>query len=157
MIHVDIHFKNVKGHNRYKYQVITVVMAYTGIFGKDVKKYLGGKLLFHLKADGVLIIYPPYAWDGSSGPVYDSKGTMLASLVHDIIYQMLRDELLLKPEDFDFGIEAYNEAFVKLRNQGDVLYRKIMLDDGVWRIWAWIQYRGLICWGRSSALPDFLK
>jgi hypothetical protein len=44
--------------------------------------------------DGTLVISPGYAWDGASGPTYDSKSSMRASLVHDALYQLMRLGLL---------------------------------------------------------------
>ena len=35
-----------------------------------------------------------YAWDGCSGPAIDRPVTMLASLVHDGLYQLMRERLL---------------------------------------------------------------
>jgi hypothetical protein len=36
-----------------------------------------------LDVDGTLTIRAGYAWDGASGPTYDSKSSMRGSLVHD--------------------------------------------------------------------------
>lgn len=46
--------------------------------------------LVRLKPNGSLIIYPRYAWDGASGPTWDSKSSMIGSLVHDVLYQLIR-------------------------------------------------------------------
>ncbi len=40
--------------------------------------------------EGNTVIYPRYAWDGASGPTYDSLNTMIASLIHDLLYQFIR-------------------------------------------------------------------
>lgn len=32
-----------------------------------------------------------YAWDGPSGPIIDAKSTMRGSLVHDALYQLMRE------------------------------------------------------------------
>ena len=38
-----------------------------------------------------------YAWDGASGPTWDTAEAKRASLIHDVIYQMIaEDELSLK-------------------------------------------------------------
>jgi hypothetical protein len=47
-------------------------------------------------ANGWIIIWKGYAWDGASGPTYDSKNSMIGSLVHDFLYQLMRDGLLLR-------------------------------------------------------------
>jgi hypothetical protein len=42
-------------------------------------------------SDGWIIIWEGYAWDGASGPTYDSKNSMVGSCVHDFLYQLMRD------------------------------------------------------------------
>lgn len=37
-----------------------------------------------------------YSWDGASGPTIDTKNTMIAALVHDILYQAIAGGLLSK-------------------------------------------------------------
>ena len=46
--------------------------------------------LITLTTAGLLVIQPYYAWDGPSGPMIDTKGTMTPSLVHDALYQLMR-------------------------------------------------------------------
>jgi hypothetical protein len=45
-------------------------------------------------ADGWLRIRAGYAWDGASGPTWDSKSSMRGSVVHDALYQLMRLGLL---------------------------------------------------------------
>lgn len=47
-----------------------------------------------LSVEGQLIIKKGYAWDGPSGPTIDTKNTLRGSLVHDALYQLMREELL---------------------------------------------------------------
>lgn len=54
----------------------------------------GGKVAASLDMDGWLTIEPGYAWDGPSSIAIDTETFMLPSLVHDVLYQMLRLELL---------------------------------------------------------------
>jgi hypothetical protein len=44
-----------------------------------------------LTYDGWLWIRHGYAWDGPSGPTWDTKDGMRGSLVHDALYQLMRD------------------------------------------------------------------
>lgn len=44
--------------------------------------------------DGVLTIKKGYAWDGASGPVINTQNTLIASLVHDVLYQAMRLNLI---------------------------------------------------------------
>ena len=47
-----------------------------------------------LNRAGVLSIGTAYAWDGPSGPTHDDAQGMLASLVHDALYQLMRERIL---------------------------------------------------------------
>jgi hypothetical protein len=42
-----------------------------------------------LNSEGRLVIEEGYAWDGPSGPTFDTKNFMRGSLVHDILYQFM--------------------------------------------------------------------
>lgn len=44
-----------------------------------------------LDVDGMLSIKEGYAWDGPSGPTVDTKDSMRGSLVHDALYQLMRE------------------------------------------------------------------
>ena len=49
-----------------------------------------------LTPDGTLSIGDGYAWDGPSGPTVDTPNFMRGSLVHDVLYQLMRNKLLDK-------------------------------------------------------------
>lgn len=49
---------------------------------------------FSLFTSGLLTIKKGYRWDGASGPTIDTKSVIYASLIHDILYQMLRENQL---------------------------------------------------------------
>jgi hypothetical protein len=75
--------------------------------------------LIHLSADGVLTIKAGYRWDGASGPTFDTPSTMFASLVHDALYQLMREEAIgqewrLRADDLLGRImkSAYRSQFV---------------------------------------------
>jgi len=40
--------------------------------------------------DGILVINKGYQWDGASGPTIDTQNTIIASCIHDVLYQMIR-------------------------------------------------------------------
>lgn len=44
-----------------------------------------------LSVNGNLWLAPYYAWDGASGPMPDFNSIMRASLVHDALYQLMRE------------------------------------------------------------------
>jgi hypothetical protein len=70
-----------------------------------------------LTPEGELIIRSGYAWDGPSGPTFDTPSSIRGSLVHDALYQLLRAELL--------PIDARDIA-------DQELYR-ICVEDGMWK------------------------
>ena len=44
--------------------------------------------------NGTIFVNKGYAWDGASGPVFNTKNTLVASLVHDALYQAQRLNLI---------------------------------------------------------------
>lgn len=44
--------------------------------------------------NGTIFVNKGYAWDGASGPVFNTKNTLVASLVHDVLYQAQRLNLI---------------------------------------------------------------
>lgn len=77
-----------------------------------------------LTLDGVLEIKAGYAWDGASGPTFDTKSTMRASLVHDALYQLMRAGKLSQED----------------RAAADRLLYDLMIQDGAfkWRAKLWL-------------------
>ena len=90
---------------------------------------------------GILSVHSGYAWDGPSGPTIDTKNFMRGSLVHDALYQLMRERFL--PETF--------------RARADVLLRDLCLEDGMWRIRAWWVYQGVRFGGGPAAAPKNVK
>lgn len=74
-----------------------------------------------------LFIYRDYAWDGPSGPAVDTPSFMRASLVHDALYQLMREGKL--PESY--------------RKAADDLMRQICREDGMCWLRAWWCYRAV--------------
>lgn len=68
---------------------------------------------------GRLTIIKGYAWDGPSGPTVDTPSFMRGSLIHDALYQLIREGYL----PFEMRIEA------------DKILKSICLEDGMkeWR------------------------
>jgi hypothetical protein len=80
--------------------------------------------------DSTLIIRRGYAWDGASGPTWDTLEAKRASLVHDVLYQMISEGQLPLPA----------------REQADQLFLDLLKEDGMSKIrrtlWWW-QYASL--------------
>lgn len=86
-----------------------------------------------LDIDGVLTIEKGYAWDGPSGPSFDTKSFMRGSLVHDALYQLMSEGRLNK----------------EYRSDADNLLRQICLEDGMSRFRAWYVYKAVRLFGRK--------
>ena len=77
-----------------------------------------------------------YSWDGASGPTIDSDNSIRAGLVHDVLYQAIREGRL--PESY--------------RKRADKIFRRILKEDGMtWvRRWAW--YLAVRAFGGPNAV-----
>ena len=107
----------------------------------DLGKWIGDRNariphVMELEA-GVLHIRAGYCWDGMSGGAFDTKTAMRGSLVHDALYQLLREGRL-------------DPAY---RLGADRALRGICIEDGMWRIRANFDYRILRRFGWRAARP----
>jgi hypothetical protein len=96
----------------------------------------GGKWVT-LSKTGRLTIKKGYAWDGPSGPTIDTPNFMRGSLVHDALYQLMREKLLKQNK----------------RKPADVLLWMICLKDGMSRPRADYVYHAVRTFGGGSARP----
>ena len=90
-----------------------------------------------MNRSGRLTTKKGYAWDGPSGPAIDSKNFMRGSLVHDALYQLMRQRLL--PQ--------------RARRRADQLLRDICRQDGMSKGRADYVYHAVRVLGGSSARP----
>jgi len=121
----------IKYRDGYKYQLAEGYAVQTSIAPRE---HIATEYII-LSTNGVLVINKGYAWDGPSGPTIDSKNFMRGSLVHDSLYQLMREGLL--PEFW--------------RDEADKELRRICIEDGMWKIRAWWVYRAVQDFGGSSA------
>ena len=75
-----------------------------------------------LDTEGNITIREGYAWDGPSGPTIDTLTFMRGSLVHDALYQLMRENHLNHSE---------------YRGPADRVLQKICKEDGMWSLRAW--------------------
>lgn len=110
----------------------------TNILQKYLHLNVVRERLFTFGSDGLLTIKVGYAWDGPSGPTFDTSDSMRASLVHDVLYQMIGHKLL--PLEF--------------RDDADYLFYDILREDGMadFRAWAWC--RAVRAFGEGPAVAD---
>lgn len=85
-----------------------------------------------LDVDGTLTIRAGYAWDGPSGPTFDTPSFMRGSVVHDALYQLMAENM----------IDARS-----CRQLADEILRDICIDDGMWRIRALWVYAAVRAFG----------
>lgn len=96
----------------------------------------------NLDKNGKLIVKGGYAWDGPSGPVIDTEENMRASLVHDALYQLMRNKKL--------STRGHRRA-------ADQLFKDICIADGVSKFRAKAYYRALRRFGKPAASPKNKK
>ena len=88
--------------------------------------------------EGYTTICLGYAWNGASGPTWDTLNSMIGSLVHDVIYQLIRLGL----------IDSYYKEY------GDQVLHDLCTDDGMytWRAdyWRW----AVLNFGMGSTRPS---
>ena len=78
--------RTLKYTKGYKYQVDELHSVLTPVKGVVI-----GDEFFTLHATGLLVIRRGFTWDGASGPTFDTKNSMRASLVHDVFCICMRD------------------------------------------------------------------
>ncbi|MBI4191956.1 MAG: DUF1353 domain-containing protein [Betaproteobacteria bacterium] len=87
---------------------------------------------------GTLTVKKGYAWDGPSGPTIDTLNFMRGSLVHDALYQLMRERHI----DGD-----------RYRETADRLLQTICKEDGMNSLRAWWVYQGVRFGGGPAADP----
>jgi hypothetical protein len=95
-----------------------------------------------LDAVGNFLVKKGYAWDGPSGPVKDTRENMRASLVHDALYQLMRNKKL--------SARTHRKA-------ADKLFKEMCKDDGVSNLVASTYYKALRKFGKPAASPQNKK
>jgi hypothetical protein len=88
-----------------------------------------------LSPDGTLFLASGYAWDGPSGPTFDTPDFMRGSLVHDGLYQLIRERHI--------PMDPYRE-------QADRLLRAHCIEDGMSGLRAWYVYQAVRLRGDDS-------
>jgi hypothetical protein len=131
---VKVHYRKLKG---YKYQIRRRYTYRVNIYPlkpprRSVARYLG------LSHDGILTLKNEYAWDGPSGPTIDTRDFIRGSLVHDGLYQLMREGVL------DYKVH---------RKRADEIFREILVDDGMCRFRAWYVYQAVHIFAEGGARP----
>ena len=115
----------------YKYQTKKDYRTRVAIWGYNVSSQF-----IMLNEAGTLFIRSGYAWDGPSGPAIDTKNFMRGSLVHDALYQLMREGLLDSEQS---------------RAVADKELQRICLEDGMSRLRAWWVYKAVKLFGGPAS------
>ncbi|MHC4648863.1 MAG: hypothetical protein ACYTBJ_25685 [Planctomycetota bacterium] len=81
---------------------------------------------------GRLVIEPFYEWDGPSGPAIDTDNFMDGSLVHDLLYQFMREGHLSR---WKYRRKADKEMRLQCKQDGMSFIRR-------WYTWAAVRIGG---------------
>mgnify|MGYP001588064902 CR=1 FL=1 len=90
--------------------------------------------------DGMLLIRKGYAWDGPSGPAIDTQNFMVGSLVHDALYQLMREGHLSQV----------------WRKTADEELVRLCAEDGMWALRRKWVYDGVRLGGGPAARDEKL-
>lgn len=128
---------HIKYRSGYKYQLVEEYSVEVGIrpAAPIDTDYIA------LNVGGLLTVKKGYAWDGPSGPTFDTKNFMRGSLVHDALYQLMRNELL--PAD--------------RREAADLELHRLCREDGMSRFRAWYVLLGVRKFADFAATPESRK
>lgn len=127
----------IKYKKGFKYQLAEQCITIIGIFPKeDIETRF-----IVLRKNGFLLIETGYAWDGPSGPTIDTSNFMKASLIHDALYQLIRQGHL----SFSY------------RGIADKELHRICLEDGMCKFRANYIYKAVCKHGGPSASPNNIK
>lgn len=130
--------KGIRYRAGYKYQLAEDYELKIGITPEeDVRMEF-----IELSAEGDLLLRKGYAWDGPSGPAFDTRNFMRGSLVHDALYQLMRRERLSQK---------------KWRDEADDLLRRHCREDGMSWLRAWWTYKAVRAFGHAPSDPASRK
>lgn len=117
----------------YKYDLVDAFSIQT-----NIKSFYIDTAWYRLSKDGVLVIHSRYCWDGATDPGIDTKNFMISSLVHDVLYQAMREGHLPRTK----------------RKAADKELRRICLEQGMSKLRAWWVYKFVRIMGKRYAMPE---
>lgn len=123
---LKLKYQKIRG---YKYRLVEPFSWRVDIHVESNLSVPGGWVV--LRVGGWMHFRPGYAWDGASGPAVDTRTWMVASLVHDGLYQIIRAN----------GLEP------KARRAADNHMRQILIGSGMNPFRAWYSYAAVRLFG----------
>ena len=127
----SIKYRPLKG---YKYMLME---PYEYDTGWRLEKPCGHWLILQLTTMGMLKIAESYCWDGPSGTTIDTPNFMRGSLVHDALYQFIRE----------------GQLPANRRKDADDILRRICRVDGMSPFRAWYVYHSVRAFGGAAIKP----
>jgi hypothetical protein len=121
----------------YKYQLETTEKYDTGIKGSPALC----EPFLELFANGKLVILRGYAWDGPSGPSFDTHNFMRGSLVHDALYQLM----------------GRGNLSTGYKEKADRLLQQICIEDGMCSFRAWYVYQAVRFFGSGTTVRTLVN
>ena len=118
MINVKVRVKyeisrNVFYRKGFKYQLTQVCIFQSSVY--PPRNIITP--FYEIHSNGIIIAKIGYAYDGASGPTFDSRCSMRPALGHDVVYQAMREGLL----DWHFKT-AIDDNFYEW-----------LIEDGMWK------------------------
>jgi hypothetical protein len=128
--------QSISYRSGYKYQLAA---TYTHTLPAEFQPYLFNcEDEFLSIRNGCLVIAHGYAWDGPSGPTIDTKNFMRGSLVHDALYQLMRQGVIPR----------------RCKDAADRELQRMCIEDGMSSIRAWWVLTGLEQFGAKATISN---
>lgn len=120
-------YKKIKYQNGYKYKLYSRYKFQTQILNQSIITQE-----YSLSPDGMLVIGKSYVWNGVTNWI-DSKETMRATLIHDVLYQMMQE----------------GQLDISYKSIADSTLYDILIEDGVHKIVAKLMYYAVKKFGKT--------
>jgi hypothetical protein len=121
-------------HDGYKYQLKADYITGTGVLPDEPVE----TQFVDLSTAGRITVKNGYAWDGPSGPTIDTLNFMRGSLVHDALYQLMRER----------RVDAS-----RYKDVADRLLQTMCKQDGMTALRAWFVYQAVRLFGDPTSDP----
>ena len=122
--------RNIHYKSGYKHQLAAAYEIQTEIYPTEHVEVVN---FIDLRIDGLLTVRQNYAWDGATA-IIDTRYNLRASLVHDALYQLMREGSLSR----------------EYRDTADKLFRQLCVEDGVFPVIASGYYWALRQFGEAA-------
>ncbi len=113
----------------YEYRLEEEINIETPFKGFDAVIKSGDKTYAQISQNGKLTVFPEYAWDGMTG-WFESKKTIIPSLVHDVLYQFIaEDDSQIPRKKY---VKLTDKYFMKLLKANKVRFiNRFLIKQGI--------------------------